>query len=58
MWDYKIGLVRTTPFFKSLGYVKVCLLSFIASCPLPRLTNLDGLVENARHESWAEGHHP
>ena len=23
MWDYNIGLVRITPFFKSLGHVKV-----------------------------------
>lgn len=23
MWDYNIGLVRMTPFFKSLGYPKV-----------------------------------
>lgn len=24
MWDYNIGLVRITPFFKCLGYAKVC----------------------------------
>lgn len=23
MWDYNIGLVRMTPFFKCLGYPKV-----------------------------------
>lgn len=23
MWDYNIGLVRVTPFFKCLGYAKV-----------------------------------
>jgi len=23
MWDYNIGLVRITPFFKCLGYAKV-----------------------------------
>jgi hypothetical protein len=25
MWDYKIGLVRMTPFFKCCKYSKVCL---------------------------------
>lgn len=24
LWDYQIGLVRVTPFFKALGYSKVC----------------------------------
>jgi hypothetical protein len=24
MWDYNIGLVRITPFFKSCKYQKVC----------------------------------
>jgi hypothetical protein len=23
LWDYQIGLVRVTPFFKALGYSKV-----------------------------------
>lgn len=23
MWDYDVGLVRITPFFKCLGYAKV-----------------------------------
>jgi hypothetical protein len=25
VWDYQVGLVRITPFFKALGYSKVCL---------------------------------
>lgn len=25
MWDYNVGLVRITSFFKSLGHSKVCL---------------------------------
>jgi len=24
MWDYQVGLVRITPFFKALKYSKVC----------------------------------
>ena len=24
LWDYQIGLVRVTPFFKALGYSKLC----------------------------------
>jgi hypothetical protein len=24
MWDYQVGLVRITPFFKAFGYGKVC----------------------------------
>jgi len=24
LWDYQIGLVRVTPFFKALGFSKVC----------------------------------
>lgn len=25
MWDYQVGLVRITPFFKACGYAKVSL---------------------------------
>lgn len=32
MWDYNIGLVRTTHLFKSNGYSKVCLLLCLTVC--------------------------
>ena len=32
MWDYNVGLVRITPFFKCCQYAKVCFL------PAPGLT--------------------
>jgi hypothetical protein len=41
MWDYNIGLVRITPFFKSCNYSKVC-------CSCPRQHNVaDGTLDNA-----------
>jgi len=30
MWDYSVGLVRITPFFKCLNYTKVSLLQFLS----------------------------
>ena len=34
MWDYNIGLVRITPFFKSCKYSKVCHYSSILQSSL------------------------
>ena len=32
LWDYNVGLVRTTPLFKCCGYGKVC---YLPSLPQP-----------------------
>jgi hypothetical protein len=57
MWDYNVGLVRMTPFFKCRGYSKA------SSAPLPVRTNTtltwpDHAREDAQPEPRPQGHHP
>lgn len=53
LWDYNIGLVRMTPFFKSCKYSKVCTnLRSLMSI----LTNADRTFESAEFESGLEGY--
>lgn len=53
MWDYNVGLVRMTPFFKSCKYSKVCRqVRLIASI----LTVVDCTSEGSEPESRHEGH--
>ena len=53
MWDYNVGLVRMTPFFKSCKFSKVCCqLQLLGS----RLTAADRAGEGAEPEPRHEGH--
>jgi hypothetical protein len=55
LWDYNIGLVRITPFFKSLKYPKVRLHPSMPD----GLTNhnLDHASQDACVKPWAERNH-
>jgi hypothetical protein len=54
MWDYSVGLVRMTPFFKCRGYSKVRLLS----APIQRwLTQPDHPGKDAQPEPRPQRHH-
>lgn len=63
MWDYNVGLVRMTPFFKACQYSKVRCRRGSVGRPRAftrralRLTfaNSDPTIQNARHEPWTEG---
>jgi hypothetical protein len=56
MWDYNIGLVRTTHLFKCNDYSKVSFSSFGTNLP-KTLTKMrwfiDDARENAQRQSWS-----
>ena len=52
LWDYNVGLVRMTPFFKSLKHSKVGMHFFSGS---RSLTSLDYTSESLERESGPEG---
>ena len=57
MWDYQIGLVRITPFFKACKYSKVSRsVSARSSRGLTRAADHTG--ESSYNESWTEGTFP
>ena len=51
MWDYNVGLVRMTPFFKSCKYSKVCSDHRSA---LLTLTRIDHTSEGVEPKPWTE----
>lgn len=53
VWDYNVGLVRMTPFFKSCKYAKVCPHHVGA---ISMLTNADCTIQGAQSEYWPERH--
>lgn len=58
MWDYNVGLVRMTPFFKCLEYGKVCLFRCsVLDEEGNLLITLDYSCENAQPEPGAQGHY-
>jgi hypothetical protein len=53
VWDYNVGLVRMTPFFKSCKFSKVCCqMQLLVS----RLTTADRAGEGTELKSGYEGH--
>ena len=52
VWDYNVGLVRMTPFFKSCKYIKVC-----SNCrsALLMLTRIDYSIQGVEPKPWIEG---
>jgi len=56
MWDYNVGLVRMTSFFKCRGYSKVSTV-FLAT-PFPAsLTRTDNARQDAQPQPRPQGHH-
>jgi hypothetical protein len=54
MWDYSVGLVRMTSFFKCRGYSKVGFSLLHIQAPL---TETDHARENAQPQPGSQGHH-
>jgi hypothetical protein len=54
VWDYNVGLVRMTPFFKSCKYSKVC--DHSSDEKTERLTCLDDTGESVEGKPRAEGY--
>lgn len=57
MWDYNIGLVRTTHLFKCQGYSKVGEHNPLGM-PLIQLTVSDDPGQNAERQPWPSRHLP
>lgn len=55
LWDYNIGLVRVTPFFKCCKYSKVVHLPFI-DAKILELTYTDNAGESAKHKPRPSRH--
>jgi hypothetical protein len=59
MWDYNVGLVRMTPFFKCCKYPKVSPSLFCMNVEVlnldARFGFLDNACEDAKCESWSQG---
>jgi hypothetical protein len=51
VWDYNVGLVRMTPFFKSCKYTKVCSNHHLA---LWLLTRIDCPSQGVEPKPWTE----
>ena len=56
MWDYNVGLVRMTPFFKCCKYSKVS--GTRTRRDSIELTLTDNTGQDAEYEPRAEGDHP
>jgi hypothetical protein len=59
MWDYNIGLVRMTPFFRCCQYGKVCTPLHSLRFPVKNTDRFaDNASKDAQYEPWVEGHIP
>ena len=54
VWDYNVGLVRMTPFFKSCKYSKVCDKS--RDERVTKLNHVDNTRQSIEGKSRVEGH--
>lgn len=54
MWDYNVGLVRMTPFFKCCKYSKVGLIN---SKMGTLLIGTDCSGKDVEPQPWSQGHH-
>lgn len=57
LWDYNIGLVRITPFFKCCKYSKVVHLPF-TNAKILELTYTDNAGESVEHKPRPSRHQP